>query len=79
MRIYHGTPCGGSRQDVVRFLRGRCALGPFPRPDDLGAVAEVFPLLAFGGLKPEIVLTMFAAKVAGGAAWAWWLRSRIAA
>lgn len=34
---YHGTPVGGSRSDVVRFLRGRHALIPFARPDDLGA------------------------------------------
>lgn len=30
----------------------------------------VFPLLAFGGLAPEIVAGMFAAKVAGGVVWA---------
>jgi hypothetical protein len=40
MRWIHGTPVGGSRQDVVRFLRGRDALVPFPRQDDLGAVAD---------------------------------------
>lgn len=38
---YHGTPVGGSRQDVARFLLGRHALVPFPRPDDMGVVAEV--------------------------------------
>lgn len=37
---YHGTPIGGTRQDVARFLVGRHALVPFPRQDDLGAVAE---------------------------------------
>ena len=31
----------------------------------------VFPTLAFGVLMPQIVLAQFAAKVAGGAAWAW--------
>ena len=41
MRCIHGTPIGGSRQDVVRFLRGRDALVPFPRQDDMGAAAEV--------------------------------------
>lgn len=40
MRHIHGTPIGGTRQDVARFLRGRDALVPFPRQDDLGAVAE---------------------------------------
>ena len=38
---YHGTPVGGSRSDVVRFLSGRHALIPFARPDDLGAALEV--------------------------------------
>lgn len=37
---YHGTPVGGSRQDAARFLMGRHALVPFPRRDDMGAVAE---------------------------------------
>lgn len=40
MRCYHGTPIGGPRQDAARFLTGRCALVPFPRRDDMGAVAE---------------------------------------
>lgn len=40
MIAYHGTPMGGPRQDVARFLRGRHALVPFPRQEDLGAVAE---------------------------------------
>lgn len=31
----------------------------------------LFPTLAFGALMPEIVLMQFAAKVLGGAAWAW--------
>lgn len=37
---YHGTPCGGTRQDAARFLLGRHALVPFPRPEDIGIVAE---------------------------------------
>lgn len=37
---YHGTPMGGDRVGVARFLQGRHALVPFARPDDLGAVAE---------------------------------------
>lgn len=37
---YHGTPISGPRQDVARFLQGRHALVPFPRQDDMGAVAE---------------------------------------
>ena len=38
---YHGTPIGGTRQDVARFLMGRHALVPFPRQDDVGIVADV--------------------------------------
>lgn len=38
---YHGTPVGGSRVDVTRFLAGRHALIPFARPDDAGAVMDV--------------------------------------
>lgn len=38
---YHGTPIGGSRQDVARFLMGRHALVPFFRQDDMPIVAEV--------------------------------------
>ncbi len=38
---YHGTPCGGPRQDVARFLAGRHCLIPFPRPEDLAIAADV--------------------------------------
>lgn len=44
---YHGTPCGGPRQDVQRFLSGRHALIPFPRPEDLGTAAEVCQSMMF--------------------------------
>ena len=44
---YHGTPVGGSRQDTARFLMGRHALVPFPRQDDMGAVAEVCQSFVF--------------------------------
>lgn len=37
---YHGTPASGTRQDVARFLAGRHALIPFPRPDDVAVAAE---------------------------------------
>lgn len=33
----------------------------------------IFPTLAFGVLMPWVVLAQFAAKVAGGACWAWLL------
>lgn len=38
---YHGTPMGGPRQDVVRFMMGRHALIPFDRPEDVAGCAEV--------------------------------------
>lgn len=38
---YHGTPCGATRPDVVRFLAGRHALIPYPRREDIGAVIDV--------------------------------------
>lgn len=38
---YHGTPIGGTRQDVVRFLTGRHAFVSFARQDDIGTVMEV--------------------------------------
>lgn len=43
-----------------------------------GALVDsiVFPALAFGGVDPSIVAQMFAAKVAGGAAWSYLLRQR---
>ena len=44
---YHGTPIGGSRQDVARFLAGRHALVPFPRQDDMGVVGEVCKTFVF--------------------------------
>lgn len=44
---YHGTPVGGPRQDVARFLRGRHALVPFPRQEDMGVVAEVCQSFCF--------------------------------
>jgi hypothetical protein len=44
---YHGTPIGGSRQDVARFLLGRHALVPFPRRDDMAIVAEACQSFVF--------------------------------
>lgn len=37
---YHGTPCGGPREQVARFLRGRHALVPFVRPEDIATAAD---------------------------------------
>lgn len=38
---YHGTPSGGKREEVVRWLRGRHALVPFFYQEDMPAVADV--------------------------------------
>lgn len=38
---YHGTPCGGEREQAARFLKGRHALIPWVRPEDLGTAMEV--------------------------------------
>ena len=38
---YHGTPCGATREDVARFLKGRHAFIPFPRPEDIGTAGDV--------------------------------------
>lgn len=53
---YHGTPCGGSRIDVERFLKARHALIPWKRQEDLGCAAEfcksfVFENSAFSAWK----------------------------
>lgn len=41
MTHYHGTPCGGTRSEVARFLAGRHALVPWVRSEDIGTAAEV--------------------------------------
>jgi hypothetical protein len=38
---YHGTPTGGERIHVGELLRGRHALIPYPRPEDLGEALDV--------------------------------------
>lgn len=38
----------------------------------------LFPTIAFGALMPGIVIAQFAAKVAGGALWAWLLGRKLA-
>ena len=69
MKHFHGTPLGGSRQDVARFLIGRHALVPFLRQDDLGPVAEfcqsfILDNSAFTAWKAGSVIDM-----SGYAAW----------
>lgn len=38
---YHGTPIGGDRLAPTKFLKGRDALVPFIRPDDLAIALDV--------------------------------------
>lgn len=38
---YHGTPVGGTREQVARFLNGRHAFVSYARPEDLPVAAEV--------------------------------------
>lgn len=38
---YHGTPFGGTRDEVAKFLCGRHALIPFGNHGDIGTAAEV--------------------------------------
>lgn len=47
----------------------------------VGAAVDsvIFPTLAFGSFLPHIVALQFAAKVGGGAVWAWLLRKRTVA
>ena len=40
MIAYHGTPCGATRPDAARFLKGRHALVSFANPEDIPIVAE---------------------------------------
>lgn len=44
---YHGTPCGGQREQVGKFLRGRHALVPFLRPEDVATAAEECQSMCF--------------------------------
>ena len=54
-------------------LRGRSFLQRSNASNAAGALADslLFPTLAFGAWLPGIVALQFAAKLAGGAAWAW--------
>lgn len=66
---YHGTPIGGSRQDVARFLMGRHALVPFPRRDDMGIVGEVCQSFVFDNGAFSVWKRGAVLDVAGYTAW----------
>lgn len=59
-------------------LRRRSPLVRMNGSNVAGALVDsiIFPTVAFGGFDPAIVATMFAAKLVGGAVWAWLLRPR---
>lgn len=60
-------------------LRNRPWLQRVNGSNAAGALVDslVFPTLAFGAFMPHIVALQFAAKVFGGAAWAWLLSKRL--
>jgi len=47
MIVYHGTPFGGDRAGVTRFLHGRHALIPFVRPEDCATAFDVCQTVVF--------------------------------
>lgn len=47
MIVYHGTPFGGDRAGVARFLAGRHALIPYPRPEDCAVAFDVCQTVIF--------------------------------
>ena len=63
---------------VYQVLRHRAPLLRMNGSNTAGALVDslIFPTLAFGGLLPGIVVMQFAAKVAGGAVWAWVLQRK---
>lgn len=66
---------------VFAALRGRSWLQRANGSNVAGALVDsmVFPTIAFGAMMPGIVAAQFAAKVAGGACWAWLLNRTVAA
>lgn len=66
---------------VYQFLRNRPFMQRSNGSNAAGALVDslVFPTIAFGGLMPAIVAAQFAAKLAGGALWAWLLNRKVAA
>lgn len=63
---------------AYQFLRNRPFMQRSNGSNAAGAMVDslVFPTLAFGGFMPGIVAAQFAAKLAGGAMWAWFLNRK---
>lgn len=66
---FHGTPIGGPRQDVARFLVGRHALVPHFRMDDLGIVSEVCKSFVFDNSAYSVENSGGQLDVAGYTSW----------
>lgn len=56
---------------TVQGEAARLYAGYTYRKPVMARIDSILPTLAFGVLMPQIVLAQFAAKVAGGAVWAW--------
>lgn len=65
---------------AYHLLRSKPFLTRANGSNSAGALADslLFPTIAFGGFLPHIVALQFAAKVAGGAVWAWIVNRRMA-
>lgn len=68
---YHGTPCGGTREETARFLAGRHAFVPFPRPDDLAIALEVCQSVALDNGAYSIWRKGGTLDVDGYLQWVW--------
>lgn len=66
---------------VYHVMRSRPYLQRSNASNAAGALADslIFPAIAFGGWLPAIVAMQFAAKVFGGAVWAWLFSRRVPA
>ena len=69
--------CAAGLVDAVAYhiMRSRPYLQRSNASNAAGAMTDslIFPALAFGAWMPAVVALQFAAKVAGGALWAWLL------
>lgn len=76
-RIAIASACAFTIAALVDWAMFRWLAGSWLRRANLSNVASgavdslVFPTMAFGVLMPEIIALQFAAKVIGGAGWAW--------
>lgn len=67
---YHGTPMSGTKDEAARFFAGRHALVPFPRPEQLPAVAEFCQSFVFDNGAYSVWKRGGVLDVAGYTKWA---------